>query len=390
MPEGLEALRSEKGHAPVPRIFMRKPVLALSLLLLPAWLLAPQGVQVLERLAVGRGDPRKPISSLPFVITECGSYVLTRCLTGVAGQDGITIAASDVTLDLDGFSLNGVPASLSAVQVSGGQEGILVTNGVVRGWGQSGISLVTADLSSVTDLRVLGCGADGIVVRQSCSVSDCISSSNGGTGLRGTAQGNTFSRCVASGNSGAGLDVSERSLVLDCTARGNGGDGIRLQAYGILRSCTSGANQGSGIDAGDTSLVEDCVAADNFSHGIRLNDRVIAHDCVSMNNGASGIRLQAYAYVSRCILTNNAGHGAELISRQARFEDNQVTENVAGGIWSPNGCGNFFARNTAANAPTCGPNATVLYDLGTGNNAGQIVDKPGASFSADPWANFGL
>src|SRR5437868_8408613 len=52
-------------------------------------------------------EPRTPISTLPFTISASGSYYLTTNLTGVAGSDGITISASDVTLDLKGFTMTG-------------------------------------------------------------------------------------------------------------------------------------------------------------------------------------------------------------------------------------------------------------------------------------------
>src|SRR5437588_4797633 len=52
-------------------------------------------------------EPRTPISSLPLAITSSGSYYLTTNLTGVSGSDGITVTATDVTLDLNGYSLIG-------------------------------------------------------------------------------------------------------------------------------------------------------------------------------------------------------------------------------------------------------------------------------------------
>src|SRR5262249_8399348 len=57
-------------------------------------------------------EPRTPISSLPFTISSPGSYYVTKDLTGTAGNNGITIGASDVHLDLMGFTLRGVAGSL--------------------------------------------------------------------------------------------------------------------------------------------------------------------------------------------------------------------------------------------------------------------------------------
>src|SRR4051812_8998727 len=52
-------------------------------------------------------EPRTPISSIPINITNSGSYYLTVNLTQTNNAAGITISASDVTIDLNGFALIG-------------------------------------------------------------------------------------------------------------------------------------------------------------------------------------------------------------------------------------------------------------------------------------------
>src|ERR1051325_5982475 len=75
--------------------------------------LAPPGAPAPTMKSLAQIEPRTPISSLPFSITQPGSYYLSGNLTGTTG---ITIAASGVTLDLNGFEL-----------VGGAGSGILVT-----------------------------------------------------------------------------------------------------------------------------------------------------------------------------------------------------------------------------------------------------------------------
>ena len=60
------------------------------------------------------GDGRIEISQdmVPLVIANGGSYVLTEDLAGSSGQNGITINADNVTLDLNGFQLSGGGGSL--------------------------------------------------------------------------------------------------------------------------------------------------------------------------------------------------------------------------------------------------------------------------------------
>ena len=50
-----------------------------------------------------RTDPRTPISSLPYTISEPGSYYLTGNLSSTT--NGIVIESNFVTVDLMGFSL---------------------------------------------------------------------------------------------------------------------------------------------------------------------------------------------------------------------------------------------------------------------------------------------
>src|ERR1051325_1073226 len=78
-----------------------------------------------------------------FLITNSGSYYLTNNLTGVSGKNGLGIAAPNVTLDLNGFSLLGVPGSadgINAANATDAAAGLVVQNGTVANWGGNGIN----------------------------------------------------------------------------------------------------------------------------------------------------------------------------------------------------------------------------------------------------------
>ena len=66
--------------------------------------------EVEPRIAVNAINTPGDTNAL-FSITEPGSYYLTANVVGVVGKDGIVIQVSDVTLDLNGFALIGVPGS---------------------------------------------------------------------------------------------------------------------------------------------------------------------------------------------------------------------------------------------------------------------------------------
>ena len=85
-------------------------------------------------------DPRIPISSLPFTISKAGSYIVTRNLKGTSGRHGILVKTDNVTINLNGFMLIGVPGSLDGIHVSAnGTKSIHVKNGTIRGWGDNGL-----------------------------------------------------------------------------------------------------------------------------------------------------------------------------------------------------------------------------------------------------------
>jgi hypothetical protein len=79
-------------------------------------------------------EPRVPISSAPFTISQPGSYYLTTNLT-VSGGNAITIATNGVTLDLNGFTISSTtnPASGTAVLIGSGLRNIAIQNGHIQG-----------------------------------------------------------------------------------------------------------------------------------------------------------------------------------------------------------------------------------------------------------------
>ena len=114
------------------------------------------------------GDPIGDASPSLFKITQPGSYYLTGNITGVVGRHGIEIAASGVTINLNGFEATGVPGSFAGVATTvAGLRNISVTNGSVRGWGASGVDLFANSASNcdVSNIRASGCGSGGVLER---------------------------------------------------------------------------------------------------------------------------------------------------------------------------------------------------------------------------------
>src|SRR4051794_35854724 len=72
--------------------------------------LTPPGAPAATMRSLDQIEPRTPISSLPFTISSSGSYFLTKNLL-VANANGITINATNVDLDLRGFTISATSGS---------------------------------------------------------------------------------------------------------------------------------------------------------------------------------------------------------------------------------------------------------------------------------------
>src|SRR6185369_16707148 len=112
-------------------------------------------------------EPRTAISatntpgnaSAMFRITAPGSYYLAGNIQGQAGMDVIRIEASNVTLDLNGFTITG---GVNAVWATS-RFNTTIRDGNITGSTQDGINITYSDFTTVRNVNVTGTGADGIV-----------------------------------------------------------------------------------------------------------------------------------------------------------------------------------------------------------------------------------
>jgi len=228
--------------------------------------------EVEPRIAINLTNTPGDNDSL-FKITQPGSYYLTGNITGVVGKHGIEIAASGVTLDLNGFDLVGVPGmgAFDGVSVvNGGVGNVTVRNGSVRNWADEGIDLSIALISRIDGVlatanlgngihvgnggTVSNCTAfsnsgDGIANGSSCVVSNCAVFDNSGVGIRASIGTSSITECLVSGNAGGGISVGNHCTIARCTVRGNALDGI-LCASACLIVDNLCADNGSGASVG--------------------------------------------------------------------------------------------------------------------------------------------
>lgn len=185
-------------------------------------LLTPPGPPGPTMKTLQQVEPRTPIGSLPFTITESGSYYLTTNLGGGAGF-GLIISNSHVTLDLMGFEIAG--GTGVGISVFGARSNIWIRNGSVRGWDAWGVDADAASNCLLENLRVtengFAAGAGGLRLGSRGIVKNCAASGNAGPGLQVSGE-----HCRIENNhftlNGRGLLVTGTSnVIIHNSASGN-------------------------------------------------------------------------------------------------------------------------------------------------------------------------
>lgn len=254
-----------------------------------------------------------------FLITNPGSYYLAGNIEGVAGKHGIEVlAGGPVTIDLNGFSVIGVPGSLDGISSSASTR---IVNGSVVQWGGRGVFVNQGNLDR---LRVAWNGAEGI------------------RALWG-------------------------SVITGCTLEANGGDGISVGDTSRIEGCVSKVNQGRGIRLDGACILAGCVIYNNAAGGILAGLATIRDNKLFSNQGNS-IELSGFGVVRG----NNISLGTTGIftdGDRSRIEDNTILGCVTG--IDVDGVDNLIFGNALQGN-------TAAFEIVAGNTFGPIVDVGGA------------
>ncbi len=402
-----------------------------ALLLLPAGLaraqgsLTPPGPPAPNLKTLAQIEPRAPIA-VPGQTIGTGSYYLTASLTATSGMSGIVVLASNVTIDLNGFELIGVPGSSEGIVIGGGQTNVTIRNGTIRNWGGRGIDGVGNARVRVENVRVLNCGGNGIVVDVDGEVRNCVASGNVGNGIKGLD--NCLVRecqvLATTGSPGNGISVGAACSVTDCISRGNLGVGFFVGDASTISRSVAYANF-SGIITGDGCTVAGCTSMNSGAGlGIGLSSGCIATDCASRNNGSDGFYCADGCAIRNCALTGNAGIGFHSLG-SVHLEGSTAMGNAGPGIQISGGInmGEGLVINCVANRNTgngiianrggnrlegnlvranqqpgivAGGSDIVVHNVSRGNTGGNYSPASGFQMgpvqtpdtAASPWANF--
>jgi parallel beta-helix repeat protein len=246
-------------------------------------------------------EPRIPISSLPRVITEPGSYYVTDDLAwGSSSYAPIQVGADNVTLDLMGHTLSGQGGTIG-IRIFGedgeARNNVEIRNGTVRGF-DAGIQEVIDPSGRghrVIDMRVLSNNGTGIILHASGSiVKGCTVAENGQTGPPGSGILCVDSclitdNAVLDNNNDVGIRTGKGSTVAGNLVQGTvGGSGIVTGPGGCtIRGNTVTENGKDGIEASQGSTVIGNTVTLNGENGILLHGESLVDQNTAFDNNQS-------------------------------------------------------------------------------------------------------
>lgn len=316
------------------------------------------------------------INTLPYNITQSGSYLVVKDLTGNAG---ITVNASDVAIDLNFYTLTGSPGNTSiGINVTGTRTNVNVINGSLRNWSNGGIIAPTTSNGQFLNLNVLNNSADGMEVGSNNIISNCVANNNLFDGIDADINC-TISNCTVSNNSDNGIETEQNCSIENCSAKSNQSAGIRSGYNCVINNCNSTGNSGSGIEAGDGNKVNNCAASLNGASGFVLANASYAGNNISRNNTLHGFLCYQDVTAKGNTADSNTQNGFHSTFDGGKIDENNSTDNnigyyISGSSW-------LVTRNSSSN------NTGGGFSIGPSNTVATIVTSANINTNTNPYAN---
>ena len=304
-------------------------------------------------LGIRADEGRIPIFQ-PTTITSSGSYVLTRDIT-VASGNVFTIQASDVTLDLNGRTVQVTSPGGYLIAIDTGASTLRVKNGALIG-GQFGIANIGGTVPILLDVEKVdflshGLGAIQLTNAGDVRISKCSFRNLGGTATAillqppGPPPGLTSARIAENVFSNMRGAISTHELQSVAVLNNNISDtffGIDL--HGTTASFLVRGNVLEQKASGGFLMGINVQNAAPPLPGALILDNVVSGFAVGMRIIASGGVRVARNVVHRGVAGGAfAGDGILLLfNQQALLEDNQIQGNA--------GCGIRFDSSSSNNA----------------------------------------
>jgi hypothetical protein len=321
-------------------------VLVSSFSLQPSALLAqgsltPPGAPAPTMKTLAQIEPRTPIASVPYTISQPGSYYLTTNLS-VSSGTAITIATNGVTLDLNGFTLSSSdPANTGdGIRINSGLRNLTIMNGYIEGgvtnnagvFSGPGFGYGIRYLGSapwnvrVSGVTVSGCRYHGIYLGtgDATLVEGCLVRTVGGAGIvASTIKGSVAKECGSSAI--YGHQVSD--------SRGESIGGYGLLAY-TAQNCYGESSSSYGLYASSTAL--NCYGSSGSGTGLYAST---AQNCY----GYSGSDIGLYASTAQNCYGYSGSGLAGLYAQNASFctgyrsGGRAIQATIANGCWAAAG-----------------------------------------------------
>jgi hypothetical protein len=324
--------------------------------LLPLGAVAIDGVNEINATSIAAAG------GYPYVIPAPGSYVLTGDLAPPPGIGALVLAAENVTIDLNGFTITS-PGAGGAIGIdSAGFAGLVVRNGTVQGFG--GPAIVAGFGSKVIETKLTmngdgviggnGClivmntirdNADDGVDSINCKIENNIIEGHGGTGIVGG--GHVIVNNRVSGNPGGGILTAGGSKIQENVITMNGAFGISDGAAGpppvpsppggpartnIIGNVLDNNFGGPGISIMIPALITDNTITNSFASGIVcgascvVNGNVVDRNNLSGMPGAGGVTVAAGSTVHANSISYNTGFGL-MLPATSGYTNNTITGN---------------------------------------------------------------
>jgi hypothetical protein len=293
--------------------------------------LTPSGSPAPTMKSLDQIEARTPIYSLPYLITNPGSYYLVSNLNLTINTNAITITTNEVTLDLNGFTITtsvfrGIGAG---ILLDGGNSDITIANGHISGGNYqylgNGITYSgTMPLNvHVSNVSVSECIANGIYLGTNSStlVESCRLQ---GINDYGVEAGIILHSQAQSGDTA----IAANFTASDCVGTSVGGVGVLVN--GTANNCYGTSYSGIGLSANNanncygSSTTEDglnvAVALNCYGYsngGIAGLYAVAANNSYGFNSSSSGYGLYAANVAIGCFGSDTAGGGIGLFANIA-------------------------------------------------------------------------
>ena len=218
---------------------MRRHIFAVLSALSAVLFAGPAGAQVKITQANAKAGNVTPgdAAGFPVTLSVAGSYRLGSNLYPGSGLDGILAESADITIDLNGFTISGGPASggfnNARVGINGQGDRLTVKNGTIGAFASSAIYAEGRHYVIVENMRILNSNVgiytasglftriqnstvatnrdNGIICGSSCHIEGTVVSSNQNAGIviqSGTVLGNTIVE-----NASVGVVVSSTGII---------------------------------------------------------------------------------------------------------------------------------------------------------------------------------